>query len=245
MGEKNRDETAPSEAQKHPIAIRGRQCHVTRISSVHQGMIPTANTLSDETEILFVRHETEPEHPRQVARLALALFDGLSPLHRYGANERRLLECAALLHDIGWSVSGPDGRGHHKASALLIREFPWKTLTPKEVRSVAAVARYHRKALPKSDHEDLRGLSRADRSRVDWLAACLRTADGLDRRHLQLVNKISIRFLERQTELWVDAPGQIDEEMETADLKSDLIRGILPGSLKLIHRRSSGGGSEE
>lgn len=110
---------------------------------------------------------------------------------------------------------------------------------------MAAVARYHRKALPKSDHEDLRGLSRADRLRVDWLAACLRTADGLDRRHLQLVNKISIRFLERQTELWVDAPGQIDEELETADQKSDLIRGILPGSLKLIHRRSSGGGSEE
>jgi hypothetical protein len=80
---------------------------------------------------------------------------------------------------------------------------------------------------------------------VDWLAACLRTADGLDRRHLQQVSRISIRFLERQTELWVDAPGQIDEEMETADLKSDLIRGILPGSLKLIHRRSSSGDSEE
>jgi exopolyphosphatase/guanosine-5'-triphosphate,3'-diphosphate pyrophosphatase len=201
--------------------------------------------LFDETEILFDRHETEPEHPRQVARLALALFDGLIPLHRYGADERRLLECAALLHDIGWSVSGPDGRGHHKASALLIREFPWKTLTPTEVRCVAAVARYHRKALPKSRHGELKGLSEADRSRVDWLAACLRTADGLDRRHLQQVSEISVHFLRRRTELWVDAPGKIDEELATADQKSDLLRSLLPGSLKIIHRPSSCEGSGE
>lgn len=245
MAAKNRDETAPSEAQKHPIAIQGRQRHPTRIPSRLQGMIPTANPLSDETEILFDQHETEPEHPRQVARLALALFDGLSSLHRYGADERRLLECAALLHDIGWSVSGPDGRGHHKASALLIREFPWKTLTPREARCVAAVARYHRKALPKSNHKDLKGLSAADRSRVNWLAACLRTADGLDRRHLQQVTGISVRILRQRTELWVDAPGKIDEELATADQKSDLLRSLLPGSLKLIHRQPSSGGSAD
>ena len=155
------------------------------------------------------------------------------------------LIAAALLHDIGWSVSGPDGRRHHKASALLIREFPWKTLNPMEVRCVAAVARYHRKALPKSDHKDLRGLPAADRSRVDWLAACLRTADGLDRRHLQRITEISVRILGRRTELWVDAPGKIDEELATADQKSDLLRSLLPGSLKLTHRQPSRGDSAE
>ena len=243
MAAKSRDEMAPSEAQKRRIAIRGRQRSPTGIPWALLGMIPAANSLSDETAILFDRHETEPEHPRQVARLALALFDGLSSLHRYGADERRLLECAALLHDIGWSVSGADGRGHHKASALLIREFPWKTLTPTEVRCVAAVARYHRKALPKSDHKDLKGLPAAERSRVDWLAACLRTADGLDRRHLQQITEISVRILGRRTELWVDAPGTINEELATADQKSDLLRSLLPGSLKLIHRQPSRGGS--
>lgn len=208
-------------------------------------MIATDHSLSDEIEILLDRHETEPDHPRQVARLALALFEGLSPLHRYGASERRLLECAALLHDIGWSVSGPEGRAHHKASSRLIREFSWKTLTPTEVLCVAAVARYHRKALPKPDHEDLKTLSPADHSRVEWLAACLRTADGLDRRHLQQVTGISVRILRQRTELWVDAPGKIDEELATADQKSDLLRSLLPGSLKLIHRQPSSGGSAD
>jgi exopolyphosphatase/guanosine-5'-triphosphate,3'-diphosphate pyrophosphatase len=208
-------------------------------------MIPTTNPLADETETLFARHEIEPEHPRQVTRLSLALFEGLNPLHGYGNTERRLLECAALLHDIGWSVSGPDGRGHHKASALLIREFPWKTLTPTEVCCVAAVARYHRKALPKADHEDLKNLSPADHLRVGWLAACLRTADGLDRRHLQQVTGVSVQISRQQTELWVDAPGRIDEELAAADQKSDLLRNLLSESLKLIHRPPSSGGSAE
>jgi len=208
-------------------------------------MIATDHSLSDEIEILLDRHETEPDHPRQVARLALALFEGLSPLHRYGASERRLLECAALLHDIGWSVSGPEGRAHHKASSRLIREFSWKTLTPTEVLCVAAVARYHRKALPKPDHEDLKTLSPADHSRVEWLAACLRTADGLDRRHLQQVTGVFVQISQQQTELWVDAPGRIDEELAAADQKSDLLRSLLPGALKLIHRHPSSGGSAE
>ena len=208
-------------------------------------MIATDHSLSDEIEILLDRHETEPDHPRQVARLALALFEGLSPLHRYGASERRVLECAALLHDIGWSVSGPEGRAHHKASSRLIREFSWKTLTPTEVLCVAAVARYHRKALPKPDHEDLKTLSPADHSRVEWLAACLRTADGLDRRHLQQVTGVSVQISRQQTELWVDAPGRIDEELAAADQKSDLLRNLLPGALKLIHRHPSSGGSAE
>jgi exopolyphosphatase/guanosine-5'-triphosphate,3'-diphosphate pyrophosphatase len=195
---------------------------------------PHPSSPSDEIEILLGRHETEPEHVRQVARLALRLFDDLGPVHGCGAAERRLLECAALLHDIGWSISGRDGRGHHKASARLIREFPWTTLTPEEVRCVAAVARYHRKALPEAEHEDLKGISPADRTRVDWMAACLRTADGLDRRHLQGVADLSVHFGERRVELRVTAPGCIDDELAAADKKSDLLRRLLDRPIDLV-----------
>lgn len=189
---------------------------------------------SAETEILLDRHEIEPQHARQVARLALRLFDDLGPVHGYGAPERRLLECAALLHDIGWSISDRDGRGHHKASARLIREFPWTSLTASEVRCVAAVARYHRKALPDPEHEDLKGISPADQVRVEWMAACLRTADGLDRRHLQEVRDLSVHVEGRRVELRVCAPGPIDEEVAAADKKSDLLRRLLDRPLDLV-----------
>lgn len=205
-------------------------------------MNPSTTPLQQETETLLARHEREPEHARQVARLALDLHEALSPLHGHGAGERALLECAALLHDIGWSVSGPDGKGHHKASARLIRGHAWRTLDPVEVRCVAAVARYHRKALPDPDHEDLKGLSAAERLRVAWLAACLRTADGLDRRHLQAVDKVTLRHGRGGFELRVEASGPIDDELAAADRKSDLLRSLLPGPLALSHAPSVGTG---
>jgi len=194
-------------------------------------MHPGRHPLHRPIEALLALHEREPEHARQVARLALELHDTLRPIHGQGARERELLECAALLHDIGWSVTAPDGKGHHKASARLIRESTWEALTPDEVRCVAAVARYHRKALPDPEHEELQGLSAADRARVAWMAACLRTADGLDRRHLQAVDSVSARRGSGGIELRVVALGSIDDELSAADRKSDLLRSLLPGPL--------------
>lgn len=206
-------------------------------------MDPGTNPLRRQTEALLACHEREPEHARQVARLTLELHDALRPIHGHGAPERGLLECAALLHDIGWSVSGPGGKGHHKASARLIRETSWDTLTPTEIRCMAAVARYHRKALPDPDHEDLEGLSRADRARVAWMAACLRTADGLDRRHLQSVDSISVRLAPDIVELRAVARGRIDEELAAADRKSDLLRGLLPVPMTLRRIDPAGQGA--
>jgi len=197
-------------------------------------MHPGSHPLHRPIEALLARHEREPEHARQVARLALELHDALRPIHGQGARERELLECAALLHDIGWSATGPDGKGHHKASARLIRESTWETLTQREVRCVAAVARYHRKALPDPEHEDLRGLPATDRARVAWMAACLRTADRLDRRHLQAVGDLSVRFGERRIELRVSAVGRIDEELAAADKKSDLLRRLLDRPIDFV-----------
>lgn len=197
-------------------------------------MHPSANPLQEEVPLLLQRHEVEPEHVQQVARLALSLFDQLRQFHGYGDGERRLMECAALLHDIGWSISGDDGRGHHKASAKLIREFAWKALSPTDIRCVAAVARYHRKALPKKDHPDLEGMNPVERTRVSWLAACLRTADGLDRRHLQRVTDIAVRSSSDSVDVWVSASDPIQEELAAADKKSDLLRSLLPGSLRLF-----------
>jgi hypothetical protein len=73
-----------------------------------------------------------------------------------------------------------------------------------------------------------------ERTRVSWLAACLRTADGLDRRHLQRVTDIAVRSSSDSVDLWVSASDSIQEELAAADKKSDLLRSLLPGSLRLF-----------
>src|SRR5277367_5366889 len=111
------------------------------------------DALIQESLALRARYDEEPSHSDHVAALALQIFDGLRPWHEMAPRSRALLHSAAVLHDIGWSQT-PDGKGHHKWSARLIREHGWKNLVPDEVNLVALVARYHRKTMPRPGHED-------------------------------------------------------------------------------------------
>jgi len=195
-----------------------------------------APALRNEVGTLLQRYETEPEHVLHVARLAVELFDGLLPWHQLTGTDRLLLDTAACVHDIGWAVTQPDGKEHHKASARLIREFPWTTLTPAEVEIVALVARYHRKAIPKADHEAYSALSPADQRRVRVLAACLRIADGLDRRHIQRVDQIEVFLLDSALEIIVLTTHEAGAELAMAEKKADLLRQDFRGEVRFCFR---------
>ena len=86
-------------------------------------------------------------HARQVARLALELFDSsrAAGLHRLGPEERELLEYAALLHDIGTFLSYTR---HHQHTYYLIRNADLVGFDQEEIAIMAATAYFHRKALP-------------------------------------------------------------------------------------------------
>ena len=165
--------------------------------------------------------ETEPQHVLHVGKLALLLFDQLQTLHQLGPEDRLLVEAAACLHDIGWAVS-PGGKEHHKASARLIRERAWKSLAPAEVAVLALVARYHRQSLPDPQHKDFVRLPTGDRSRVDRMAALLRIADGLDRRHLQYVFDLSANVGPDKVAVHLLTTEFADREIAAAKKKSDL-----------------------
>lgn len=174
------------------------------------------------TELLG-RFETEPTHTLHVACLALSLFDDLHSWHGFGPSERLILEASATLHDIGWSQTQPDGAGHHKASARMIREYPWPGLTRHSVELIAQIARYHRKSLPARDHEPYAALDDWDRRRVSRLAAILRIADGLDRRHIQAVNQVALSRREAGWRGAVSGHGALEAEIEAAGRKADLL----------------------
>ena len=143
-----------------------------------------------QAEALLTAFDWDVVHGRQVCNIALMLFDQLTALHNLGPNERDIFEAAALLHDIGWTVSHDK---HHKHAYQLIhassRRLPG--FTAAEVELIANIARYHRKALPALKHEPFAALAEADREIVRKLAALLRVADGLDRPHRQEVRQLA------------------------------------------------------
>jgi exopolyphosphatase/guanosine-5'-triphosphate,3'-diphosphate pyrophosphatase len=129
------------------------------------------------------------DHSRQVARLALELFDQTRPAHRLDGRAREWLEYAALLHDIGVHIS--HGR-HHKHSYYLIKNGDLRGFEPEEVEVIALVARHHRRGLPSKSRGGYASLPAPLRRTVKTLAAMLRLAEGLDRSRAQSVGSFEI-----------------------------------------------------
>jgi len=166
--------------------------------------------------------DPDPGHSEQVTALVLALFDGLRRLHGYGPTERRLLEIASRLHDIGWSraVSGK----HHKRSRDLILELDISGLDVQDRLLCALVARYHTKALPDaSRHQQFTSLDPDRRELVEWLAGMLRVADGLDCNHMNAVHRLKCDVGDKTIMIQIQTAGDCRAEIERARQKQDLL----------------------
>jgi exopolyphosphatase/pppGpp-phosphohydrolase len=180
------------------------------------------NTLRHETLELRARYDEEPSHSDQVTLLALQLFDALKAPFKFETRERELLQSAALLHDIGWSQTAT-GKGHHKESERLIREYGWKALTPEEISVVAQVARYHRKSLPRPEHEAYRSLAPAKQRLVLILGGLLRVADALDRTHTGRIEKVSAAAAPEEIVVRVRTRGNWEAEQAMFETKRDML----------------------
>lgn len=125
--------------------------------------------------------DPEPEHGRQVWRLARRLFDETRAVHGLDDSARALLEAAALMHDVGFRTGA---RKHHKHSRDWILAHDLPGFSEEERGIIACVARYHRAGHPDPKHKVYRDLPREQQELTRRLAALLRIADGLDRAHL-------------------------------------------------------------
>lgn len=172
----------------------------------------------------------EDGHSRQVTRLALRLFDELQALHGLGPQERFWLQCAGLLHDIGWAEGW---KAHHKTSLRMILESPLLSFDRRERLIVGSIARYHRRALPSKQHAHFAELKARDRRRVMWLAALLRVADGLDCTHQGLVEDVTAEVTPSEVRLCCRVRGPAEEERLDALGKGDLLNQVLGRTLAI------------
>jgi exopolyphosphatase/guanosine-5'-triphosphate,3'-diphosphate pyrophosphatase len=167
-------------------------------------------------------HDPDPAHNEQVSMLALVLFDGLRVLHGYGPDERRLLEIAARLHDIGWSQAV--GGKHHKQSCDMIQKLGIPGLSKKDRLICALIARYHNKALPDaSRHRSFASLNKSCQALVEWLAGMLRVADGLDCKHSGLIRRLTCSVSNKVMTIHLEFTGDCRMELERAFQKQELL----------------------
>jgi exopolyphosphatase/guanosine-5'-triphosphate,3'-diphosphate pyrophosphatase len=168
------------------------------------------------------------DHAQQVARLALALFDGTCDQHQLGAREREWLEYGALLHDIGTHISY---NAHHKHSWYLIRHGELRGFDPEEIDVIGLIARYHRQAQPKRTHDEFGALPRRLRGTVKVLAACVRLAEGLDRSHAQVVRGLTVSAGDDGLRIRLRTAGDAELELWAADRHAAALADVLDAHL--------------
>lgn len=159
------------------------------------------------------------EHSQKVAALALQLFDDLEPLHHMGGRERFLLECACLLHDIGWKFGQ---KGHAGRSAEMILSDAELPLGLIERGITGLVAQAHRGKIRIESEGIFSLIGSEDRTHVLMLSALIRVADGLDYLHLGSIQSVHALPGTDQVFLEITAVRDVSAEKEHALGKSDL-----------------------
>lgn len=165
-------------------------------------------------ENLLLRHEPDVEHARRVAAHALAIYDGLAEECAIDApaQDRWLLEAAALLHDIGRAV-GFDDRHKHARYLIITEGLPG--FTRQDMNDVAQIVRYIPKGTPEAD------------TRVELLAGVLRIAEQLERTRAGDVEGVAVRAEGDTVEIAVDLRPGATVGLWAAAQGTDLLAGAL------------------
>jgi exopolyphosphatase/pppGpp-phosphohydrolase len=179
----------------------------------------------------------DANHAVQVCRLSLLLFDHLQEIHHLDARARHYLECAAILHDIGW-VEG--WRGHHKASLRIILSTSLLTFNDRERRIIGSIARYHRGDYPKKKHGDYAALKPEDRKIVKKLSAILRLANAMDSSHSSPVRGITVRITRKNLWITCATDNAYNEEDEKIQAQRDFFEKSFKHKMKLSWENVSG-----
>ena len=160
------------------------------------------------------KYHFDETHSRHVTQLSLTLFDELEKEHGMGSYERRLLETAALLHDIGMYIRSSR---HHLHSQYIVINSEIFGLKQEDLDIIGNVVRYHRDETPLPSHFEYMALQREERIIVLKMAAILRIADALDRGHSQRIRNITIE--RREETLLIQSGGNSTADKDGSSVK--------------------------
>lgn len=158
-------------------------------------------------------------HHRTVTRLALMLFDSLQSLHNLSRHDRFLLECAGMLHDIGWTEGS---RRHNARSFRRIITDEYLPLDLADRSAVGLVSLAHRGKVRIESHPLCLLYPPAYQKMILQLAALLRIADGLDYQRTGPVQEIHCISGDAAITCDIVSEGDAAKEKERARSKAGL-----------------------
>ncbi len=169
------------------------------------------------------------ENLDRVRRLAGQLFEGLRPLHHYGAREKELLDAAAVFQDLGLSVNY---YRHDRHGAYLVSSAPLNGFSHREQVLLALLVRFHRRGRLKLGAYR-RLCQPGDEKLLIRLAACLRLADHLDRSRSQTIRRLEIEIGERVVKIVAIASRDPEIELQGMEIHQPIFKSGFGKRLKV------------
>ena len=170
------------------------------------------NILERSRENTLRLFESDTAHARHITKLALAMFDGWMELHKVRKNYRRLLETAALLHDIGITINF---YSHARHSAYMIQNAKLFGLTHKEQIITSAIAGWHngvsKNYFKSRFYKEM--LTDSNWKLINKLSLLLALAESLDYSEMRMVHTLTPSFNKKNAVLTIHA-----EHMPTIEM---------------------------
>jgi CHAD domain-containing protein len=189
----------------------------------------SSSTVKSSIEDFCRKYHNEDIHTEHVTGLALRLFDETRERFAWTTRDRAVLEAAARLHDIAYSVNP---RRHRELGAAIVLREGLQGFSDPERAVVASVMLFHA-----GDWQLTRTMPPVDRlfdpARAARLGALLRIADGLDFGHVQDATIVRVQHLKRRVRVIVRSP-QFPYNLERAGQKADLWLAMFPDQIQLV-----------
>lgn len=170
------------------------------------------NILERSRENTLRLFESDTGHAHHITKLALAMFDGWMELHKVRKSYRRLLETAALLHDIGITINF---YSHARHSAYMIQNAKLFGLTHKEQIITSAIAGWHngvsKNYFKSRFYKEM--LTESNWKLINKLALLLALAESLDYSEMRMVHTLTPSFNKKNAVLTIHA-----EHMPTIEM---------------------------
>ena len=170
------------------------------------------NILERSRENTLRLFDSATGHARHITKLALAMFDGWMELHKVRKSNRRLLETAALLHDIGITINF---YSHARHSAYMIQNAKLFGLTHKEQIITSAIAGWHngvsKNYFKSRFYKEM--LTESNWKLINKLSLLLALAESLDYSEMRMVHTLTPSFNKKNAILAIHA-----EQMPTIEM---------------------------
>ncbi|OSS42318.1 Exopolyphosphatase [Desulfurella amilsii] len=141
------------------------------------------------------KYNNDLKHAKKVLYFANKLYSELKSIHSMTQKEKMVLDCACILHDVGYHIGI---NNHHQHSYYIAKSINIPGIDKEIIDYVAASVLFHRNKAKIESEDELLSAPIEKILVLKKIIALLKIADSLDASHMQIIEDIDINVSENE-----------------------------------------------